>query len=54
MNSKCDFSKQMEQKVQAVEAVLQEYLRNRRDISVIMEAMCYSLLAGGKRGSVRF
>ena len=50
MNSKCDFSKQMEQKVQAVEAVLQEYLPKQKGYqSVIMEAMCYSLLAGGKR-----
>lgn len=50
MNSKCDFNKQMEQKVQAVEAVLQEYLPKQKGYqSVIMEAMCYSLLAGGKR-----
>ena len=50
MNSKSDFKKQMQQKVQTVEGILQEYLPKQKGYqSVIMEAMCYSLLAGGKR-----
>ena len=43
-----DFQKQM--KVQKIEDILQEYLPKQRGYqSVIMEAMGYSLLAGGKR-----
>lgn len=45
-----DFQKQMKQKVQKIEDILQEYLPKQRGYqSVIMEAMGYSLLAGGKR-----
>ena len=45
-----DFQKQMKQKVQKIEDILQEDLpKQRGDQSVIMEAMGYSLLAGGKR-----
>ena len=44
------FQKQMKQKVQKIEDILQEYLPKQRGYqSVIMEAMGYSLLAGGKR-----
>jgi len=40
----------MKQKVQKIEDILQEYLPKQRGYqSVIMEAMGYSLLAGGKR-----
>ncbi|MGF0033464.1 polyprenyl synthetase family protein [Bariatricus sp. SGI.154] len=50
MNSKNDFQIQMKQKVQEIEEILQEYLPKQRGYqSVIMEAMAYSLLAGGKR-----
>ena len=45
-----DFQKQMKQKVQKIEDILQEYLPKQRGYqSVIMEAMGYSLLSGGKR-----
>ena len=45
-----DIQKQMKQKVQKIEDILQEYLPKQRGYqSVIMEAMGYSLLAGGKR-----
>ncbi len=45
-----DFQEQMKQKVQKIEDILQEYLPKQRGYqSVIMEAMGYSLLAGGKR-----
>lgn len=50
MNSNSDFQAQMEQKVRKIEEVLQEYLPRQKGYqSVIMEAMSYSLLAGGKR-----
>lgn len=50
MNSKNDFQIQMKQKVQEIEEILQEYLPKQKGYqSVIMEAMAYSLLAGGKR-----
>ena len=50
MNSKRDFQNQMNSKVQKIEQILQEYLPSQRGYqSVIMEAMAYSLLAGGKR-----
>ena len=50
MNSKNDFQLQMKQKVQEIEEILQEYLPKQKGYqTVIMEAMAYSLLAGGKR-----
>ena len=50
MNSDNDFQVQMKQKVQKIEGILQEYLPKQKGYqSVIMEAMGYSLLAGGKR-----
>ena len=50
MSSKDDFQIQMKQKVQNIEGILQEYLPKQKVYqSVIMEAMSYSLLAGGKR-----
>ena len=50
MNSNSDFQVQMEQRVRKIEAMLMEYLPRQRGYqSVIMEAMSYSLLAGGKR-----
>ncbi len=50
MNSDNDFQIQMKQKVQKIERILQEYLPKQKGYqSVVMEAMGYSLLAGGKR-----
>lgn len=50
MNSKENFEAQQKQKVQEIEAILQTYLPRQTGYqSVIMEAMSYSLLAGGKR-----
>ena len=50
MNSDNDFQVQMKQKVQKIESILQEYLPKQKGYqSIIMEAMGYSLLAGGKR-----
>ena len=50
MNSDNDFQIQMKQKVQKIEGILTEYLPKQRGCqSIIMEAMGYSLLAGGKR-----
>ena len=50
MSLNCDFKEQMNQKVHSVEEILQEYLpRQKGRQSIIMEAMCYSLMAGGKR-----
>lgn len=50
MNLKRDFQQQMEQKVQKIEQILQEFLPRQMGYQkVIMEAMAYSLLAGGKR-----
>lgn len=50
MNSKDNFQIQMKQKVQGIEEILQEYLPKQKGYqSMIMEAMAYSLLAGGKR-----
>lgn len=50
MNSDNDFQIQMKKKVQKIEGILQEYLPKQKGYqSVIMEAMGYSLLAGGKR-----
>lgn len=50
MSLKCDFQVQMKEKVQAVEDMLRQYLpepEGRQEM--IMEAMSYSLMAGGKR-----
>ncbi|WP_346663598.1 polyprenyl synthetase family protein [uncultured Merdimonas sp.] len=50
MSLKCDFQVQMKEKVQAVEDILRQYLpepEGRQEM--IMEAMSYSLMAGGKR-----
>lgn len=50
MNSDNDFQVQMKQKVQKIEGILQEYLPKQKGRqSVVMEAMGYSLMAGGKR-----
>ena len=50
MNSDNDFQVQMKQKVQKIEGSLQEYLPRQKGLqSVVMEAMGYSLMAGGKR-----
>lgn len=50
MNLNNDFQAQMEQKVQKIEEMLQGCLPVQKGYqSVIMEAMSYSLLAGGKR-----
>lgn len=50
MNSKNDFNTQSAHKVQKIEAMLQNYLPKQKGYqSIIMEAMSYSLLAGGKR-----
>lgn len=50
MISKNDFQAQNEQKVKEIENILQEYLpRQKGRQKIIMEAMAYSLLAGGKR-----
>ena len=49
-NSDTDFQVQMKQKVQKIEGILQEYLPRQKGLqSVVMEAMGYSLMAGGKR-----
>ena len=48
MHSDNDFQVQMKQKVQKIESILQEYLPKQKGYqSIIMEAMGYSLLAGG-------
>lgn len=50
MNSNGDFRIQVKQKAEKIEDILQGYLPRQRGYqSVIMEAMGYSLLAGGKR-----
>ena len=50
MNSDNDFQVQIKQKVQKIEGILQEYLPRQKGLqSVVMEAMGYSLMAGGKR-----
>lgn len=50
MNSKNDFNTQSAHKVQKIEAMLQNYLPKQKGYqSIIMEAMSYSFLAGGKR-----
>lgn len=50
MNLKTDFAAIMTQKVQQIENILQEYLpKQKGGQKLIMEAMGYSLMAGGKR-----
>lgn len=50
MNSKNEFTIQSTRKVEEIEAMLQNYLPKQKGYqSIIMEAMSYSLLAGGKR-----
>lgn len=50
MNLNHDFKEQMRQKTGEIEQVLQEYLPQQKGRQkIIMEAMAYSLLAGGKR-----
>lgn len=50
MNSINDFGQVQKQKVQEIEDVLQQYLPQQKGYQkLIMEAMAYSLLAGGKR-----
>ncbi len=50
MNLNHDFKEQMRQKTGEIEQVLQEYLPQQKGYQkIIMEAMAYSLLAGGKR-----
>ena len=50
MSSKTDFQRQMKEKVEDIDKMLQEYLPKQKGYqSVIMEAMGYSLMAGGKR-----
>ena len=50
MNSKEEFTVQMKRKVAKIEEILKEYLPKPEGYQkVIMEAMEYSLMAGGKR-----
>ena len=50
MNLNNNFKEMQMQKVQKIEAVLQQYLPMQKGHQAsIMEAMAYSLLAGGKR-----
>ena len=50
MNSNNDFHRQQEEKVREIEEFLRQYLPGKQGYqSVIMEAMEYSLMAGGKR-----
>lgn len=50
MSSKDNFQIQMKKKVEYIEQLLQEYLPKQQGYqSLIMEAMEYSLMAGGKR-----
>ncbi len=50
MNSNGDFQVQLDQRVRKIEDILQGYLPKQEGYqSVVMEAMSYSLLAGGKR-----
>lgn len=50
MNSKTNFKELQEQKVREIENILQEYLPKQKGYQkIIMEAMGYSLMAGGKR-----
>ena len=50
MSSKTDFSEMQKLKVEEIEKILQQYLPKQQGYQkLIMEAMTYSLLAGGKR-----
>ena len=50
MSSKTDFSGMQKSKVEEIEKILQQYLPKQQGYQkLIMEAMTYSLLAGGKR-----
>ncbi len=50
MNSKINFGEIQKTKIRQIEDILQEYLPRQQGYQkVIMEAMAYSLLAGGKR-----
>ena len=50
MNSNNDFKELQKQKVYEIESILQQYLPQQKGYQkLIMEAMAYSLLAGGKR-----
>ena len=50
MNSKINFGEIQKTKIRQIEDILQEYLPRQRGYQkVIMEAMAYSLLAGGER-----
>lgn len=50
MNLNSDFKQLQKQKVHEIESVLQQYLPQQKGYQkLIMEAMAYSLLAGGKR-----
>ena len=50
MSSKTDFSGMQKLKVEEIEKILQQYLPKQQGYQkLIMEAMTYSLLAGGKR-----
>ena len=50
MNLNNDFKQMQKQKVQEIESILQQYLPQQKGYQkLIMEAMAYSLLAGGKR-----
>ena len=50
MNLNKEFNQIQKKKVQEIEAVLQQYLPQQKGYQkLIMEAMAYSLLAGGKR-----
>lgn len=50
MNLKNNFAEIQKEKVRQIEDILQEYLPRQRGYQkVIMEAMAYSLMAGGKR-----
>ncbi|KMZ54738.1 polyprenyl synthetase family protein [Dorea sp. D27] len=50
MTSKNDFTRKSARKVQEIETMLQNFLPKQKGYqSIIMEAMSYSLLAGGKR-----
>ena len=50
MSSKTDFSEMQKLKVEEIEKILQQYLPKQQGYQkLIMEAMTYSLLAGGGR-----
>ncbi len=50
MNSNNDFNEELRQRTEEIEHLLREYLPQKTGLQgLIMEAMAYSLLAGGKR-----